>query len=1063
MYVKVHYKIFLVSVWIIIVSNFVHASEKDKYYFRHINYNEGLSQSSVICMMQDSKGYMWFGTSNGLNKYDGYSFTVFIHDPLDSNSISDNGINTIIEDKNGIIWIGTVKGVLNKYDRVKGVFKKFSIANLSDWFNIEDEQLYDYPIILSRNSNSAINSICEDDNGFLWLGTWGKGLVRLNPETGEKKYFYKNEDDENSLLSNRITDIVKDKYGNIWVGTFGGGLHKVNLSEKGDVSFVRFYHSNSQKNSLCDNRITSLYVDSDNNLWVGTFHGGVSFCKIPKKITKAQSIKFTTLSVENGLINDNRVISISEDTEKYLWIGTFGGGLIRINPQNLKSIFFESEDNYLLSDEILSIYTDNSGLVWIGYHLGKGISIIEKGIKKFNFLKKRKIGNGLNNEIVWAVYEDSDSCVWIGTYQGGLNKWDRKNNKFEYFVHNPSGKYSISDNHVRCIVEDKFNTLWIGTYSGGLNRFDKKHKKFYSYKNKTKDFFSLPANQVQVLHIQSDTVLWVGTYGGGLAKTIITPDIKKSLKFETYQHDPAYQFSISGNKVYSILQENDSIMWIGTHGSGLNKFNINKRKFYHYKNKYNDPHSISDNRILVSYAMNDSILLVGTYGGGLNVFNKNTGKFTRYLFSDGLTSDVVYAILEDKLQNLWLSTDNGIFKMNVNNNSFSYFDLHDGVQGKEFNGGSYFKSKSGEMFFGGVNGLNYFFPDSIIINTHVPPIVITEIEVLGQKFNEEMDSLILKHNENFISFKFAAIDYTNPIDNLYEYKLEGLEDSWQKVSSKYRKAVYKDLDPGEYVFRVRGSNNDGVWNKKGTAIYVKILAPFWMQWWFILLVIITIGGTITWIINQRIKNVIALEKLKTKLAADLHDNIGAGLTEISILSELANNEIEKEKLKVSDKIKHISELSRSLVDEMSDTVWVISPKRDSLYDLVVRLKDSYNELLVEKGIKFKINNLNSIKDIKLNIEFKQNLYLILKESINNSIKHSNCSQIILDVDYSEHFIKIKLQDDGIGFSEGSHTKGNGLGNMLERAKAIGGKLEIKSESGKGTLIIFQGKVKLRIF
>ena len=1040
------------------------ASEKEKYFFRHINYNEGLSQSSVICILQDSKGYMWFGTSNGLNKYDGYSFSVFVHDPLDSNSLSDNGINTIIEDKNGIIWIGTVRGVLNKFNRRKGTFEKYDIASLSDWYNIEDEQLYDYPIILSRNSNSAISAICEDDEGILWIGTWGKGLVRFNPKNGKKKYYYKNEKDEHSLLSNRITDIIKDNFGNIWIATFGGGLHKLYTNRSGKVAFFRFTHESENPNSICDNRLTAIYADQQNNLWVGTFHGGVSYGRIDKSSDDVHKIVFKTFNKENGTLSDDRVISISEDKDGNIWIGTFGRGLVKFNKNLDRYVFFNSEQNNLLSDEILSIYTDKSGLVWIGYHLGKGISIVEKGVKKFKILNKNKYGKGLNDDIVWAVYQDSDSCLWIGTYKGGLNKWNRKTNELTYYKHNPLDKYSISDNHIRCIVEDKYNTLWIGTYSGGLNRFDKKTKKFYSYKHDPKDFFSLPSNQVQALWIQADTILWVGLYGGGLSKTKITPEIKNTLSFETYEHDPANQYSISGNKVYSIMQENDSILWIGTHGGGLNKFNIRKEKFYNYKFRYNNPNSISDNRVLITFVQNDSILLVGTYGGGLNLFNKNTEKFRRYLFSDGLTSDAVYGILEDKSGNLWLSSDNGIFKMNPFENTFTHFDLHDGVQGKEFSGGAYFKSRAGEMFFGGVNGLNYFFPDSIVINDHIPPIVITEIEVMGKKINEEIDSLILEHNQNFISFKFSAIDYTNPIDNLYEYKLVGFEENWQQVSSKYRKAIYKGLDPGEYVFRVRGSNNDGVWNKEGESIYVKILTPFWMQWWFILLVIFIVGGAIAFVIKQRVRNVIAMEKLKTKLAADLHDNIGAGLTEISILSELAINELKSGNgnIKFTDKIKHISDLSRSLVDEMSDTVWVISPKRDSLYDLIVRLKDSYNDLLSEKGIKFKINHLDKIKDIKLNIEFKQNLYLIFKEAINNSIKHSNCTQINLDIDYYDNFITIKLQDNGTGFAE-KDKKGNGLINMRERAETIGGNLEIISSVNSGTLIIFKGKVKLGIF
>jgi signal transduction histidine kinase len=379
---------------------------------------------------------------------------------------------------------------------------------------------------------------------------------------------------------------------------------------------------------------------------------------------------------------------------------------------------------------------------------------------------------------------------------------------------------------------------------------------------------------------------------------------------------------------------------------------------------------------------------ISTYGGALNLFDRKSGRFKVYTRKQGLQSDVIYGTLEDNSGNLWLSTDNGLFKFYTETERFIHFDLDDGLQSQEFSGGAYFKSRSGEMFFGGINGVNYFYPDSIIENTHIPPVVINSIRITGEQFYGEVEELHLTYDQNIIAFEFAALDFTNPSDNHYEYMLEGLETEWQRSNARYRIANYTNLSPGTYYFKVKGSNNDEIWNTEAAIIKISISPPYWKTWWFISLAILSAALTIYFISTVRIRNLLTIEKLKTKLAADLHDNIGAGLTEISILSELAANDLSNLPVQYSGKLNNISETARQLVDSMSDIVWVVNPKRDSLHDLILRLKDAYSDLLSGMGISLKTSNIEMIEDIKLPMEYKQNLFMILKEGLNNCIKHS---------------------------------------------------------------------------
>ncbi len=1020
----------------------------------------GLSQSTVNCMIQDRKGFLWFGTANGLNRYDGYSFNVYLNDPADSTSISDNGILSLYEDKNGFIWIGTVSGVLNKFDRRKGTFTRYDIISSLKTAEIPDEKYYDYPLPYSRSNDNSITVIESDNSGNFWVGTWGKGLVKFDPVRNKIEHLHYNNAPD-GFRSNRIKAILPDAGGIIWVGSFGGGLYKLIPDEQ--IFTIVNYSDKDGGQSLSDNKVISLFNDRAGDLWVGTYGGGLNRLRNRFQSLGSSSAKFDrfmNIPGRNSLSN-NIVTSIIQDNDGFLWFGTFGGGVDRYDPLRNSFTILKNDPNNpstISKNDILSLLIDRSGTLWIGSHLGKGINNLDRNTIKFHQMN-RGVNNdtGLNDDVVWAITEDDNGVTWIGTYKGGLNKYERKKGTFSYYKFDPRNPNTISDNHIRSIIDDGKGNLCIGTYSGGLNKFNKASGRATRYSFASKDSVRKGSDQIQTLFIDRAGNLWVGTFGGGLNRVKADDLANNIIWFEKFAHDVKDPFSLSDDRIYCITEDGDGIIWVGTFGGGLNKFDPSTRRFITYKNIPGDGSSLSDDRVMTIYQDLFNNLWVGTYGGGLHRFNKKTEKFTRFDKKNRPTSSVVYGILEDNNKNLWMSSDNGLFKFNIGTEIFTQYDLHDGLQSLEFSGGAYFKSSKGEMFFGGINGYNYFYPDSVKDNLFVPPVVISKIKIFNEPVIGERDSLELSYSQNFFSFEFAALDYTNPADNQYAYMMEGLDAVWHYVDSRGRVVNYTNLPPGEYVFRVSGSNNDGVWNNDNAKVFIRIIPPFYKSWWFITSILILASFLIFYLSTVRFRSLLAIEKLKGKLAADLHDNVGSGLTEISILSELASHEAKSDSSDSSRNLNLISEKARNLIDNMSDIVWMVNPQRDSFYHLILRLKDSYSDLLHSSGISFKTSNLEKLSSLTLPMEFKQNLYLIFKEGINNAIKHSGCKKIFLEASLNNDTITIILKDDGTGFENQNSEYGNGLMNMKNRARAIGSELIINS-SAEGTSIKFSGRI-----
>ncbi len=1057
------YFLIIISVLQFIISNkFVLAQiPKEEYIFRQIKIEDGLSQSSVFTVIQDKKGFLWFGTANGLNRYDGYSFKVFTNDPADSSSISNNGISSLFEDKEGDIWIGTFEGMLNKFNRTKGTFTHFNIPEYTRAVANPEEKYYSFPLPFSRNNNNTITSIAQDEKGILWIGTWGKGLIKFDLKKNKFEYYHHTPGSLDGFGSNRIRAILPDKEGVLWVGTLGDGLYKF-LTDETNKKIIKYKSSNNEW-CISDNRILSLLKDKKGDLWIGTFNGGLDRLSHRNQLTSPQDARFEKFlhrQKDNNSLSNNFVTSIIQDKNGSLWAGTFGGGINRFIPLSKSFEAFKNDvndPNSLSKNDVLTIFEDKSGSIWVGTHLGKGLNKLEHNIVKFGLINK-DIQNheGLDDDVVWAVSEDKNSNLWIGTLSGGLNKLDRKSGKFYYYKNNPHDPNSISDNHVRAILDDQKGNLWIGTYNGGLNKFNKATLNFTRFKNLFPDSTELNTNQVQAILIDKDKNLWVGSFGGGLYR-FEGDNPSAGSAYKRFIHDANDPFSLSDNRIYSMTEDREGIIWVGTYNGGLNRFEKKSGKFISYKNIPGDETSLTDNRVMCIYEDPFGFLWIGTYGGGLQKFDKRTEKFIRYDKKDKMNSSVVYGILEDSKRNLWMSTDNGLYKFNLQTEHFTQYDLHDGLQSLEYSGGAYFKSAHGEMFFGGINGLNYFVPDSIKDDSYIPPVVISSVRIFNQPVQGEKDTLELTYSQNFFSFEFASLDFSNPEDNQYAYMLEGFDIDWHYVDSRRRIANYTNLSPGDYIFSVRGSNSDGVWNNDGAKIFLRILPPLWKRWWFLSFSGLLTAFLIFYLSTLRYRGLLAIERLKSKLAADLHDNVGSGLTEISILSELASYEASNYSYNSAKKLTTISEKARQLIDNMSDIVWMVNPQRDSFYHLILRLKDTYSDLLQSSDISFKTTNLEKLSPLKLPMEYKQNLYLLFKEGINNSIKHAKCKRIGLEASLNKDILELELKDDGAGFDPQTVNFGNGISNMKSRAKAIGGEISINSTT-EGTSIKFVGKV-----
>jgi ligand-binding sensor domain-containing protein len=852
--------------------------QQERISFQRISLEEGLSQTIVEGILQDEMGFMWFTTRDGLNRYDGYDFKVLKNEPGNSNSLSHNELTTVFEDRDGILWIGTYNGGLNRYDPKTKKFTRF---------------MHD-PMDPASLSNNIVWRIYQDRSDILWIGT-ERGLNRLMPaedlESGAAFIHYKNTPhDPSSLSHNSVRAICEDQFGNLWLGTDNGLDRMAWKEEDGKRQPVFIHHRNDPGDpmSLSHNIVRCLYKDRSGTLWIGTDMGLnkliAGAAGEGSGVSRSRFLRYLNDPEDPGSLSHNTVYALYEDRQGSFWIGTNGGGLNLFDreKETFTAYVNDRRDPSSLSyNEVWSIYEDRSGVLWVGTY-GGGICKLDRARKAFvHYLPDPDDANSLNQEIVWCIYEDRDEVLWIGTHGGGLNRFDRSFNRFTHYLQDAENPGSISSNVVRLVLEDRLGTLWIGTQGGGLCRFDRESEIFTAFKNDPYDPGSLSSDTIRALYEDRSGTLWVGTRGGGLNKMVSGMKKSEPVVFQHYRNDPADPNSISSDFIRVIYEDTSGIMWIGTLGGGLNRFDPEKEVFTHYRAIPGDSSSLSNDYIFTIHGDSAGTLWLGTYGGGLVRFDPGKEVFKSFTEEQGLPNNVVYGILEDENGNLWLSTNRGLARFNKKTESFRNYNVMDGLQSNEFNGGSFFRSPKGEMFFGGINGFNAFYPRNITDNPHIPPVVITSFQKLNKKVTLEhplweTKILNLSHRDYFFSFEFSALDYNAPEKNRYAYKMKGLDKDWIYTDAKKRFATYTTLPPGNYVFMVKGSNNDGVWNDRGARVRITIAPPFWKQLWFIGLMILAGLSVILLGYWRRLKTV----RLRAELKA-AHD------AQMSIMPQLA--------------------------------------------------------------------------------------------------------------------------------------------------------------------------------
>lgn len=812
--------------------------------FKTVSLLQGLSQSTVNSIVQDDKGFIWIGTQDGLNRYDGYSFKVYKHNPQDPNSLSDNYIQTLFVDSKGVLWIGTYGGGISIFDRQTEKFTNFR----------NDEKN------ASSLSNNLVMAITEDDKGNIWIGTSG-GLNRFNQKSKVFERFLHSSEVTTSISSNKIRCLFYDTLNRLWIGTADNGF---NLLLKGSTNFKRFV-SNGRNGSLSNNFVQCISQTSDGELLIGTSGGGVNYFDPQENTFKYLIVPSTE---KTGHYND--VWSVFEDKNKNIWIGTYGAGLLKYSSANKKWNEYKNDPTDLSSlgnNIILSSYSDRQGFIWMGT-LGGGLSYFDPKGTTFRTIRHNPSDpNSLNENVVMSIFEDPGKALYVGTYGGGLNIFDYSNNKVSVFK-SSFEKGSLPSDIVRTVFKDSKGRIWIGSYNGGLSEYI--NGRFISYRHDSSDLKSISADDVWCIKEDSTGMLWIGTWGGGLNK--FDPDTKEFLSFRNNADDKS---SLSNDKVISLLIDSGERIWVGTNGGGLARFDPASQKFFHYRNNSADSTTIPSERIRCIFEDSRHDIWVGTDGGGIARLQAN-GRFSRFNSRHGLPNDVVYGMVQDGNDYLWLSTNNGLCRFSIKDFSVRNFDITDGLQGNEFNQGAVFKNLSGEIYFGGIGGISFFNPSNVSLNTFIPPLVLTSVKLFGKEFgtnnltSDSVKTLELSYDQNFFSFEFAALDFTAPEKNQYACMMEGFDRDWINLGNK-RFVSYTNLDPGEYFFRVIGSNNENVWNREGLRIRVVITPPFYKTTWFYITLLVLVLFCIYCFIHFRTKK-LARDKKRLEEEVNIRTN-----------------------------------------------------------------------------------------------------------------------------------------------------------------------------------------------
>jgi ligand-binding sensor domain-containing protein/signal transduction histidine kinase len=1004
--------------------------------FAHLTTDDGLSQNNVIDILQDRRGFMWFATGDGLNRYDGNAFVIYKNDPDDPGSISHNFIRDLMEDDQGNLWVAAYPGV-NKFDPTTERFTRY----------VHDP----------KNPNSligeSVESIVRDSRGYLWFGTSESGLDRFDPNTHSFTHY---RHDSDGQFVGRITRVIEDSRGDIWF-----------VGQRG------LFHLNPATGQITRPPATNhglaaddLYEDDVGNLWMLAFSPIVGLVKYDR-----QAERLTSYPLDAGAAGQPSSKLLADGANGFWVPSSLGLYYFDRHTERLTRLFqhAEADPGSLNDNSVVAVFRDRSGPLWVGTANG-GLNILNFREAQFGHYTHRAADpHSLSQGRVMSVHEASDGILWVGFFPRALDRLDRKTGTVTHYVPDPKRQNTLSQGgDINSVYRDARGHLWLGGWAGGLDRFDERTGKFKHYGHDPHDPASLMSDHVLSIYEDRNGRLWVGQFGG---VSLFDP---ATGRFTNYRPDPSNVASLAYS-VSAMYQDRSGTLWLGTLGGILSRFDDKSRTFINNPPDLHDPRKLQGGSIGAIQEDRAGRLWLAS-GTGLYRYDRESNTFTRYTEKRGLPSNDIMGILEDAAGRLWLSTKRGISRFDSQTETFRNYDVSDGLRSNEFSRSCHQQGQNGEMFFCGSDGITTFFPEDIRDNPYVPPVVITSFRIFNEpvaidasavlnKAVSYVDSLVLSHEDSVFSLEFAALSYANSRKNRYRYRLEGFDPGWNEVGSTRRLATYTNLEPGHYVFRVQGSNSDGVWNGEGVSLPILITPPWWRTDWFRVLCVGLIVALLWAAYRFRMRQVkhafdATLEARvgeRTRIARELHDTLLQSFHGLLLRFQTASYLLPDRPAEAKEKLDGAIEHAARAITEGRDAVQGLRASTVERNDLAVAIRTLGDELAANASTQpppaFRVGVEGQARD--LHPILRDEIYKIAAESLRNAFRHAQAGQVEAEIRYDSEQFRLRVRDDGKGIDpvvlasqgiEGHY----GLRGMPERAALIGGKLALWSEVGAGT-------------
>ncbi len=1019
-------------------------AQPSRYVFRSLPNDSGFAIAAQHTLLQDSRGFLWVGTFTGLYRYDGYQFKPYQRGPTPEDNAWLSLVNYVYEDRAGDLWVGSPVG-LDRLNRKTGRFQRYTHDSSVSTSLIDDN----------------VTGILESRNGNLWIGTGG-GLDLFDRTSGVFTHFLHDSANPNSLSQNWTTALLEDRTGSLWLGHGDAGLDSY---DSRDGSFRHYRHDSTDPGSLAQNHVISLCETSDGALWVGTWGGGLD------RLDPATG-RFTHFRHKEGSpdgLSDNTINTLLQSGDGTLWVGTEQGGLCwsrqadgvfhRVTPDPFGSSAFAPAN-------VTALCEDKSGNLLVGSY--RGIRYLDTRRPKIACEIPQPEGRG--GPLVRSLLQDTQRRLWVGG-SGGLSCFDPSKQTWRHFRQLPGDRNTPTDSWIDGLCEDSLGTVWIACSAGGLYGLPGGAGNFLHYRHDPADSASLRSSDASSVCIDRSGVIWVGGGSG-----VLEEFDRSTGRFRHHWRGQANGQNPSGCSITAVCGDRSGIIWTGYYWDGLDAYDVARDTFTHYANDSSDSGSLASNFVTELTEDSRGDIWIRLMGGGLDRLNRKTGSFEHFIPNSKTLLGAFGPPVEDRRGMLWVSMGLGVWCVDPETRTEQNYYL---AEEKDLDATGRIPGKAplgnnGLILFT-LRGLVSIYPDSIRRAPQTHPVAITGFRVFDKALDvdsavAEAGEIRLAYSDNAISIDFAVLDFVDPQRNRYACMLEGLDRDWVKFDTRHY-AGYAHLDPGEYVFRVKGRSADGLWNERGASLRIMIVPPFWRTWWFtVLLWVFALGGigaAFRVLENRRVRlrtraleEQHALQRERLRISSDLHDELASNLTSIAMLSRIVRDEPagmqgeEQSGVQHRHMLERITTLAQESVDSIRDIIWAIDPKAESLAGLLGRLRDMLVALCRAKNIHAHIElpPEDLLPQGNLAPEARQHLWFLLKEAISNAVKHSGGSELWLCVEFREGEMRAMVRDNGRGFVAAAPTSGKGRATMRMRAEKLGARLEQESAPGAGTSV-----------